>query len=80
MPNYEFRDTVTGEIFTKFLKLSEFDDYKDNNPTVERYHGTPPKLIGGTNVSGGKLPEGFKDKLRDIKSKHPGAGGVDHLL
>ena len=80
MPSYEFRDTETGELSTVFLKISEYDDYKINNPHLERYHGTPPKLIAGLDSSGGKLPEGFKDKLREIKAKHPGAGGVDHLL
>lgn len=80
MPTYEFRDTTTGEIFTEFLKISEYEDYKTNNPHIERYMGTTPELIGGVTVSGGKLPEGFKDTLRDIKSKHPGAGGLDHLI
>lgn len=80
MPSYEFRDKQTGDISTVFLKISEYDDYNNSNPHLERYHGTAPDLIGGMDSSGGKLPDGFKDKLREIKKKHPGAGGVDHLL
>lgn len=81
MPSYEFRDINTGEIFEAYMKISEYGEYKKNNPHHERYFGVAPKVIGGIDSSsGGKLPEGFKDKLRDIKAKHPGAGGVDHLL
>lgn len=81
MPSYEFRDTITGEIFEKFLKFSELDDYKDSNPHIQRYFGTAPTLIGGIdNSSGGKLPDGFKDKLKEMKKKHPGAQGMDHLI
>jgi hypothetical protein len=82
MPCYEFRDKSTGEITEVILKISEYDDYKDSNPHLSRIHsaGSLPQLIGGTDTSGGKLPDGFKDKLREIKKKHPGAGGVDHLL
>ena len=80
MPIYEFKDTNTGEIVTQLLKISELDDYKDRNPHLQSHHSSAPGLIGGRDASGGRLPEGFKDKLRDIKQKHPGAGGVDHLI
>lgn len=80
MPIYEFRDKETGEIKPVLLKISELDDYKVNNSHLEQYFSDAPSLIGGRDMSGGRLPEGFKDKLRDIKQKHPGAGGVDHLI
>jgi len=37
-------------------------------------------VIGGTSMDSGKLPEGFKDTLREMKKKHPLSKGADHLL
>ena len=80
MPTYEFRDKSTGDVFSKMLKISELDDYKSNNPQHEQVISSAPKTIGGRTFSGGSLPEGFKDKLKDIKKKHPLSTGVDNLI
>jgi hypothetical protein len=41
---------------------------------------TAPKIIGGTSTDSGKLPEGFKDTLREMKKIHPHGKGADHLV
>jgi hypothetical protein len=37
MPTYKFRNTETGEVTEHMLKISELDQFKENNPTLERY-------------------------------------------
>jgi hypothetical protein len=41
---------------------------------------TAPSIIGGTSNDSGKLPEGFKDTLREMKKIHPHGKGADHLV
>ena len=42
--------------------------------------GKATSVIGGTSMDSGKLPEGFKDTLREMKKIHPHGKGADHLL
>jgi hypothetical protein len=37
-------------------------------------------MIGAVSTDSGKLPEGFKDKLREMQNKHPRANGIKHLI
>ena len=39
-----------------------------------------PKIISQTSVQKGKLPEGFKDKMREAKKLHPLSKGLDHII
>lgn len=78
MPVYNFKNEA-GEIEEHFLSISDVDQFKVDNPHLKMQLSTP-KLIGGISNDSGRLPEGFKDKLRDIKAKHPRATGVSHLI
>ncbi len=79
MPTYTFINKDTNEEHDVTMRMSELDEYKENNP------GLKQKLMinilyGGTTRDSGKLPEGFKDKLREMKNKHPHAKGIsDHI-
>jgi hypothetical protein len=42
--------------------------------------GVPITVIGGRSMDSGKLPEGFKDTLREMKKIHPHGKGADHLV
>lgn len=46
MPTYTFKDTNTGEVFDKFLKISELDEYSESNPHLEKVISAP-NLISG---------------------------------
>lgn len=69
----------SGNEETHFLKLSELDDFKKNNPNLKQKL-TTGTIIGGVSTSSGSLPEGFKDTLREMKKKHPAATGINHLI
>lgn len=78
MPTYNFINEK-GETEQHFLRISELDKFKEDNPNLTMQLSTPT-VIGGRSTDSGRLPEGFKDKLRDIKSKHPRANGISHLV
>lgn len=78
MPTYNFINEQ-GEIEEHIVKISELDNFKKDNPHLKQALSTP-KQIGGISTDSGRLPEGFKDRLREMKAKHPGANGISHLI
>lgn len=78
MPTYTFIDE-NGEQYDKVMKIAEVDQYLKEHPTHTKGVNAPG-LIGGISMDSGRLPDGFKDKLRDIQSKHPRANGIKHLI
>lgn len=71
MPIYKFRDTVKDEIFEVTLRISDYESFMVNNPTVERYFGVGdvPATVSG--VGGIKTDSGFKEVLSKISDAHP---------
>lgn len=78
MPIYTFIDEQ-GETCDKLLKISELDEFKKNNPQLQQVIGAP-NIIGGISMDSGRLPDGFKDRLREMAKKHPKANGIKHLI
>ncbi|MCG7944861.1 MAG: hypothetical protein N0C84_00790 [Candidatus Thiodiazotropha taylori] len=78
MPTYTFQNKNTKEFSEHYMSMSELDEFKKNNPDLEQILITGP-IIGGTSSSGGKLPEGFKDRLREMKKKHPHGKGIHQV-
>lgn len=79
MPLYTFKNKNDGSVSEVEMKISELDQFKEDNPELETVIGVS-NLIAGQSLNGGKLPEGFKDRLRLLKQKHPKGRGVDHLI
>lgn len=84
MPKYTIRNTQTAEVSDFWGSYDEMKSYIAENPELTNVIGCP-KIIsgqGGGSVTDNtnKLPDGFKDKLREIKRKHPQSSGVDHLI
>lgn len=67
MPTYSFHNKQTGEVFDKFMKISERDQYLIENPDLEVVIGNPAMVYGQMN----KKPDaGFREVLQRIKSHH----------
>ena len=79
MPVYTFYNVKTDEVFEKSMKYVEVEKFLADNPDVQKMIDTPG-IIGGISMDSGRLPDGFKDRLRLMKQKHPRAKGLDHLL
>lgn len=68
MPTYSFRDKNTDDVFDKFMKMSEKDQYLFDNPHLESVLTTAG--VGRELTSRMKPDQGFRDVLREIKKKH----------
>ena len=70
MTTYTFRNTETDEIFDVQMKMSEYDAYKKNNPTHERYYeGVAPSVGDPVRLGVRKKDSGFKEVLQKIKER-----------
>lgn len=80
MPTYTFRNKTTGDVVDKIMSYSAREAFLEENPDLEVIIGTPTTISGVDNSSGGRLPDGFKDLLKNMKTKHPTATGLNHLV
>lgn len=69
MPTYSFKNNLTNEEFTDFMSISELDSFLKENPHIVQLVSAPSIVSG---VSGKKPDAGFRDLLKDMKSKHSG--------
>jgi hypothetical protein len=79
MPTYTFIDTKTGVETDHIMSFKDLDQFKLDNPDLKQkliFPGT----VGALSTDSGKLPEGFKDNLREMAKKHPHANGIKHLI
>lgn len=69
MPTYNFRNKETGSITEEFLRISNLDQYKQDNPNLEQIIVSAPAMsYAGTKT---KPSDGFRDVLRRIKKNNP---------
>lgn len=72
MPTYDFRDTNTGEVFTRIMKIADRDQYLIENPHIEAVLSAP-NLIDPVRLGVRKTDNGFKEVLQKIHEKTPGS-------
>jgi hypothetical protein len=70
MPTYLFRNKETQEDTEIILRISELDDYKNNNPQLEQLISGAPGLSDPARLGLVKPAQGFRDLLKHMKSKH----------
>lgn len=71
MPTYNFVDTITGEEFESFMKLSEREEFLKENPHIQTVM-TAPAIVSGVSITG-KVPDGFKEVLSKVAENHKGS-------
>ena len=78
MPQYEFKNKGTGEVMEVALRLSEYDEWKENNPQWERYHSSAsaPKLVTGVKSTMAMAGKDWEKHLTNIKK----ASGKDNTI
>lgn len=72
MPFYVFRDSNSGEVFEKLMKISELDQYKLDNPHLVQVPQAPG-LSDPVRLGRMKPSDGFRDVLSKIKEGSPGS-------
>lgn len=71
MPTYTFKDVETDEQFDVFLKISEYEQYKKDNPHLETVLH-PYNIVSGVSVRN-KESDGFKEVMSKVAENHPGS-------
>lgn len=70
MPTYSFRNTDTGEIFDKVMKISEREKYLEENPQLESYLGSAPSLGDPVRLGIRRPDGGFNEVLSKIHANN----------
>ena len=71
MPTYNFRNKLTGEETEVIMRISELDNYKEENPDLEQFLKAPPRIVSGVGGVLSRTDGGWNDTLKRIKA---GAG------
>ncbi len=71
MATYKFLNNETGEVEEHVVRMSEYDQFKQSNPHLQRYFDSDdaPVTVGG--VGGIKTDSGFKEVLSKVAEAHP---------
>ena len=78
MPIYTMKNVKSKKIEDMTLTYDEMKAMVDSGDWEREF--SAPAQIGGTSMDSGKLPEGFEDKMREMKKIHPLGRGADHLI
>lgn len=72
MPTYTFKNLNTNEIEEHSMRISQYDEFKSNNPHLERYHepGEGPAMGDPVRLGLKKPDAGFRDVLKEIRGKY----------
>jgi len=79
MPIYTVEHKKTKKTKDVIMPYAEKEQWLLDNPKWKFIIGTPG-IISGTSDQKSKLPEGFKDKMREAKKLHPLSKGLDHII
>ena len=78
MPSYEFLNKETKEIETHTMSISALDQFKADNPTLERHFSTPPAFsYSGAKDFTSKTDNTWKEVMSKIAEKHPASPLAD---
>lgn len=73
MPIYEMKNTETDEIFEISLSIKEYDEYKKNNPHIERHFSTmhfSDAVVLGIKKPPKEFKEGVIDRIKKANPHH----------
>ena len=73
MPSYWFKNKKTKKFILKSMTIAEMEEYIKKNKHIERaiYKTKFPDSIRMRDTWIKHTDDGWKDKLREIKKKHP---------
>jgi len=70
MPTYTFQDVNTGDIIEESMKISELDEFKQNNPHLKQKIVGAPSIGDPARLGRMKPDDGFRDVLRNVQHHH----------
>lgn len=70
MPLYSFRNKETNEETNELLAMSDYDNFLNTNPHLERIFTAVP-IISDNAFNLKKTPSAFKDIVKNINKRNP---------
>jgi hypothetical protein len=82
MATYTFVNTTTGEVEEHVMRMTEYDNFKESNPHLERYFESAAAISynGRGDLSGGKTDNTWKEVLTKIAEQNPRSPLADRVL
>lgn len=82
MPIYEFLNTKTKKIEEHTMSVSAYDDFKVDNPHLERYYSDAPlfSYSGAGDLSGKKTDNTWKEVMHKIAEQNPRSPMAEKVL
>ncbi len=82
MPTYEFINTKTGKLEEHLISVSAYDQFKADNPHLERYYSDPPMFSysGTGDMAGKKTDNTWKEVMHKIAEQNPRSPLADKVL
>jgi hypothetical protein len=82
MPTYEFVNKQTGKLEEHIMSISAYDQFKQDNPHLERYYETAPlfNYSGSGDLSGKKTDNTWKEVMHKIAEQNPRSPLAEKVL
>ena len=82
MPTYEFVNKKTNKIEEHSMSISAYDQFKVENPHLERYYSDAPlfSYSGTGDLAGKKTDNTWKEVMHKIAENHPRSKLADEVL
>ena len=82
MPTYEFLNTKTKKIEEHMMSVSAYDQFKADNPHLERYYSDAPlfSYSGTGDLAGKKTDNTWKEVMTKIAEQNPRSPLADKML
>jgi hypothetical protein len=82
MPTYEFLNKKTKKVEEHVMSMSAYDEFKKNNPHLERYIESAPlfSYSGTGDFAGKKTDNTWKEVMHKIAEQNPRSQLADKVL
>ena len=72
MALYDVKNLKTGETKVLNLSLAKYEEWRENNPDWDKdWQAGIASAVSSVGDYQNKLPQGFKDRLNNVKKHHP---------
>ena len=72
MALYDVKNLKTGETKVLNLSLAKYEEWREDNPAWDKdWQAGIASAVSGVGDFQNKLPQGFKDRLNNVKKHHP---------
>ena len=82
MPTYEFVNKKTGKVEEHLISISAYDQFKADNPHLERYYSEAPgfSYSGTGDMAGKKTDNTWKEVMHKIAEQNPRSPLAEKVL